>query len=121
MIKKDHNMRGDRLREIRELRQYSQRELADRCGLGEKQIFRYENNQNDPSSDHVVKIAKELSVTTDYLLGLTDDPNGAFKEEDLSAMERKLIIAVRERRIVEALQAFTTLSEDSDSAAVTSK
>lgn len=114
-------MRGDRLREIRELRQYSQRELALRCGLGEKQIFRYENNQNDPSSDHVAKLARELEVTADYLLGLVDDPQGQFKESELSAMERKLIIAVRERRIVEALQTFTTLSEDSDSTAITSK
>jgi transcriptional regulator with XRE-family HTH domain len=121
MIKKDHNMRGDRLREIRELRQYSQRELAVRCGMGEKQIFRYENGENDPTADTLAKIAKELSVTTDYLLGLTDDPDGSFKEEDLSAMERKLIIAVREGRIVEALQTFTSLSEDSDSAAITSK
>ncbi len=114
-------MRGDRLKQAREQLGYSQTELATRCDMGEKQVYRYENGLSDPSSDHLARMAREVHVTSDWLLDLTDDPQGQFKESDLSAMERKLIIAVREGRIVEALQTFTTLSEDSDSAAVTSK
>ena len=104
-------MRGDRLKEIRELRQLSQRELASLCGMGEKQIWRYENDESNPSSDHVAKIARELRVTTDYLLGVTDDPNANLTEDDLSPMERKLIAAVRNGSIVEALETITGISK----------
>ena len=113
-------MRADRLKEIRELRQLSQRELAARCELGEKQIWRYENAESDPGSEHVAKIARELGVSADYLLGLADDPGLHFRETELSPMERKLITAVRHGLIVEALETITTISKSIDQPGVIS-
>ncbi len=96
-------MRGDRLRWARERMGLSQRDLALRCGLGERQIWRYENGDTDPNTSILITIAKELSVTSDFLLGLADDPKGEITEDDLSEMERKLIAAFRNGQIVEAL------------------
>ena len=67
---------GERLRVTRQQRQISQRELARRCGLGENTLYVYENNRGDPSIDSLISIAKELNVSTDYLLGLSDKPLG---------------------------------------------
>jgi len=120
IIKKDHRLRADRLKEVRELRQLSQRELAARCGMGEKQIWRYENGESDPGSEQVARIARELSVTADYLLGLSDEPSLHFTEDDLSPMERKLISAVRHGLIVEALETFAAMSKSVDQPGVTS-
>ena len=120
LTKRTTPLRGDRLKEIRELRQLSQRELAARCEMGEKQIWRYENEESNPTSDHVVKIARELAVSSDYLLGLGDDPGLHFKESDLSPMERKLVTAVRHGLIVEALETITTISKGIDQPGIAS-
>lgn len=88
-------MRGDRLREIRAKRGLSQRELAQRCDLGEQQIWRYENNETDPSGAIVMRIAKELEITTDYLLGLVDEPTDHLSTNDLTPAEWRLVQAYR--------------------------
>jgi transcriptional regulator with XRE-family HTH domain len=107
-------LRGDRLRELRQRRDYTQEELAEILDLGIRQIHRYESGETDPSGDIVARIAKLLGVTTDYLLGLVDEPDAHFSERDYSPMERKLITAVRKGRIVEALKTITTMSESID-------
>ncbi len=83
---------GDRIREIREGRGMSQTELAQRCGLGEKGIWRYENGQGDPSADILTRIARELDISADYLLGLSDKPQGNLHDE-LRGDERALLVA----------------------------
>ena len=47
----------------------TQRELANRTGLTEVSIGRYCNGQRSPNINTIVKIANELHVNTDYLLG----------------------------------------------------
>jgi transcriptional regulator with XRE-family HTH domain len=113
------NMRGDRLKDARESRQFSQKDLAERIGSTDKQIWRYENGLNDPTADVLTRIAKVLEVSLDYLVGLVDEPTEHFREDDLTAMERRLIMAVREGRIVEALKAFTAVSEKIDQPSIT--
>lgn len=107
-------LRGDRLRELRENFGLTQEELAERLNLGIRQIHRYENEITDPSGDIIARLAKELYVTTDYLLGLVDDPAQDLTEEDLSPMERKLVDAVRKGLIVEALETITVISKRND-------
>lgn len=86
------SLRVDRLREVREKRGYTQRELAKICGIGENQINKYENGGGDPSLSSLATIAQALGVSTDYLLGLSDDPhNEAYV--NLSPDELKLVNA----------------------------
>lgn len=79
--------------------------------VGLRMIPRYESGTADPSSDVVTRMAKTLAVTTDYLLGLTDDPTGQFEEDELSPMERKLIAAFRRGEIVEAFAIAAELAK----------
>ena len=46
--------------------------LEKECGLSRQIIEKWDNSI--PRSDAVVKIAKYFGVSTDYLLGLTDNP-----------------------------------------------
>src|SRR5258706_8559812 len=73
---KDMPLNRKRLRDIREKRELSQRQLSRRCGFGDTMIWRYENGDGDPSSDHLVKIARQLRVSSDYLLDLSDEELG---------------------------------------------
>jgi transcriptional regulator with XRE-family HTH domain len=104
-------MFGERLRTIREKRGLTQRELGALCGLGDKQIWRYENGQSAPNTEALIQLARILGITSDYLLGLVEQPDEHLTEETLSPMERKLIMAVRQGMIVEALEAVTSISK----------
>lgn len=104
-------MRGDRLKQVREQRGLSQRELAAVCGIGEKQVWRYENGESNPTSDILEKLVTELQISADYLLGFVDEPQSLLAEEGLSPAERKLIAAVRQGRVVEAVETSIELSK----------
>lgn len=84
-----------RLRALRERRGWSQRELARRCEIGESAIGKYESGLSDPSSSILKRIAGVLGVSADYLLGLTDDPNGHLGDDQLNDEEQAMVDAYR--------------------------
>jgi transcriptional regulator with XRE-family HTH domain len=88
-------MRGDRIKYLREQVGYTQEDLSAMLDLGSKEIWRYENNKTVPKADTLGVIAKFFNVTSDYLLGLSDDPKETITEHDLSDIERHLIDAFR--------------------------
>lgn len=87
--------RGDRLREAREQRRLSQSEMDLEIGAGINYIGRVERGEVDPTSRHVAAIARVLGVSSDYLLGLTDDPLHQVMVPELSADEQAFIQALR--------------------------
>jgi transcriptional regulator with XRE-family HTH domain len=59
---------GERIRQLRAERGWSQGELAARLGGDPGQISRYETGKISPSIDVVVKLAEAFDVSADYLL-----------------------------------------------------
>jgi transcriptional regulator with XRE-family HTH domain len=59
---------GDRIRELRTERHWSQGELAEQIGSDARQISRYEHGKITPSVEVVVKLAETFDVCVDYLL-----------------------------------------------------
>jgi transcriptional regulator with XRE-family HTH domain len=96
-------MIAERLRQMRELRGYSQRELAEYLSMGELQIWRYENAETEPKGDVVARIANILGVTSDYLLGLSDNPGG-YNDEKLTPNEMKILSALRRGQPFKAIK-----------------
>lgn len=88
-------MIGERLRNARIKKGYSQRALSMALNIGENEVYRYEKGKTNPSSEALEKIAKALEVSADYLLGLTDDPVAYMKIGDLSEFEARIIDAIR--------------------------
>lgn len=98
-------LRGDRLRDLRLNKQYTHQELADLLDINIRQIARYESGETDPSSDVVSRIAVTFNVSTDYLLGFTDDPIPyALQERDLTAKEYSVVMAMRNGGTIEAIK-----------------
>lgn len=54
-------------------------ELEKKAGLGEKSIYSWK--RSTPNSDKLRKVADVLHVSTDYLLGRTDEMNPSSKNE----------------------------------------
>jgi len=84
-----------RLRIVREALNVSQHELARLCGLSINQISRYELGLREPTSTSLIKIARALNVSMDYLVGLTDEPNGLLAAQELTIYERGVLEAFR--------------------------
>ena len=95
MTERKRIFRGDRLKWIREKRGLTQEELNQRLGFGGTQTYRYETGRADPSTEVLGRLATELGVTTDWLLGLVDEPHEHITMENLSPTEHALISAYR--------------------------
>lgn len=72
-----------RLVAARKKRELSQDDLAQRSGLKPAAVSHFETGARKPSFDNLRRLADALSVTADYLLGRTDDPEG-FAESDVA-------------------------------------
>ena len=61
---------GDKIREQRIVKGFSQAQLADLVGVTPSAVSSYETSERQPSCAVLIKIATRLNVSTDYLLGL---------------------------------------------------
>ena len=64
---------AERLRIAREARELNQAELADKAGLQGSAISHFETGGRRPSFANLRRLADALQVSTDYLLGRTED------------------------------------------------
>lgn len=85
---------GERIKERRKQLGYSQHELSNLTGISHMQISRYEQNVNQPTSEVIVTLAKVLNISTDWLLGLTDE---GFDIGGLSDLERQAVSILRSK------------------------
>jgi len=65
---------SERLKAARELREWSQSDLAGRAKMPQSSIAHFEAGSRKPSFDTLRRLANALEVTTDYLLGRVGDP-----------------------------------------------
>lgn len=68
---------SERLKELREQRQLSQEQLAEALSIPRSTIAHYESETGSlrlPRPERLQQIADFFQVSTDYLLGRTDDP-----------------------------------------------
>lgn len=65
---------GARLKEAR-VGKASQAEIAKLLYTTQQQISKYENDVQEIPCRHIITLARYYNVSTDYLLGLTDDPD----------------------------------------------
>lgn len=68
-------MIGKKIKELREIKQITQEELAKYLGVAPQTVYKYEKEINEPDLKTTSKIAEYFNVTTDYLLGRTDNPD----------------------------------------------
>lgn len=67
---------SQQLKRFRAARHLAQKDVAAVLGMKQPSYAQYEQRErpSTPSADSVIKIALAFGVSTDYLLGLTDDP-----------------------------------------------
>lgn len=63
-----------RLIEVRKSNGYTRKRLAGELNRPYRTITNYESGEHEPGHKYLIEIAEKFGVTTDYLLGLSDDP-----------------------------------------------
>lgn len=74
---------GERIREARKAKGFTQKQLADKIGAKHNSISDWENNKNKPDPDTIEILCGVLSITPNYLLKAT--------AEDFSIAEKNII------------------------------
>lgn len=78
---------GEKIKSLRETRQISIAELAERTGLAEEQINRIENNVDIPSLAPLIKIARALGVRLGTFLDDQDEMGAVVYHKDEETKE----------------------------------
>lgn len=92
---------GDKIKELRKNKEWSQEYVADKLHISIGALSRYENGMFEPKSLSLVKdFATLFNVSTDYLLGKSDIKNPeelpknfefAFHKEDIEGLTKEEI------------------------------
>lgn len=93
--------------ELRKKTKLSQEELAERIGVSQKSISKYEQQTVRPSWEALIAMADLFNVTVDYLLGRSDMPEHLSAEPSSYSPSAPL-----EPDTQKILNTFSMLNED---------
>jgi len=65
-------MIGERLKEIKKIRGITQADIAEITGVSVSAVKKWEQDQTDPNTGILIKLADHLNVSIDYLLKRSD-------------------------------------------------
>ena len=71
---------AERLRLVREIRGLTQSQLSEKTKIPSTSISHLESNSSKPSFDNLRRLAKELEVSTDYLMGRVESEDDFFPD-----------------------------------------
>jgi transcriptional regulator with XRE-family HTH domain len=94
-------MLGKRLSELRKKVKLRQEDLAQKIGIARTTYAMYEQGKREPDYETLQKLADFFEVSTDYLLGRTDNPNPGkeeFEDPELGLWFKELKEASPERQ-----------------------
>lgn len=86
---------GMRLKELRENKQLSQQEVAERLSVGRSTISGYERNTITPSVEQLVRMVVLYNTSLDYMMGI-DDRTCLFLD-DLDESQQQAVIDIVDR------------------------
>lgn len=90
----------DRVKETAKKNGYSLTELAVKAGIGEKSIYAW--TTREPTVATLQKVADVLHVSTDYLLGRTDEMNATSSDKKVTdILDNETILAFDGMEIAE--------------------
>lgn len=81
----------ERLKEQRNLKHLSQKDVADAVGMSASIISNYENGERLPSLENLIILARFYKCSTDYLLGIEKSNSEVIDVSMLSAEQVQIL------------------------------
>lgn len=100
---------GKKLKAEREKRKWSQKFVAEKTGITNTVLSNYERDYRDPDTDTLKRLADLYEVTTDFLLGRSDNPN---EQKKVSVAGQQINLTPDELKIFEELKKYPILFHD---------
>lgn len=66
-------MIGKQLKEMRLVKRLTQKDIADALGVSDSTVQKWEQDLADPNTDKLIKLAKILDCSLDYLFGFDSE------------------------------------------------
>lgn len=109
---------GERITQLRKQSGYSRTVFAEKIGIPHTTLRNYETGAREPGHSFLIKMAREFSVSTDYLLCLTDNPAPGYMKKSPAPAEAETEEDVFSHeygaRIIKALQLLGFIGEGQD-------
>lgn len=70
---------GSRIQSMRGYRRLTQEQLGSMVGVSKQTMSGWEHDSSKPNADYIRALCKALECSADYLLELTNDPNGTVR------------------------------------------
>lgn len=77
---------GSRLKELRNEKKFSQKQVAEDMGISITTISQYENDSRFPNEEILKRLCLYYQISSDYLLGLTDVKHSPMSKEEAKEM-----------------------------------
>lgn len=77
-------MEFKRIKDLREDNDKRQKEIASFLQITQQQYSLYEKGTRTIPVEFLIRLAKYYNVTTDYILGLTDEPQPIYKAKNIT-------------------------------------
>lgn len=97
---------GKRLKELRLKHNLTADEVASAVGVSRNQMFRYEGNQTDVTSETLMKIANFFDVSTDYLLGRSNTQQEGVSPKGTFTVDVTRLVTISPERAAHLIKAF---------------
>ncbi|APC46455.1 helix-turn-helix domain-containing protein [Aeribacillus pallidus] len=98
-----------RLKYLRDKHNYSQKKVAESLGISNVQLSRYETGDRKPDPEMIAAFAEFYNVSTDYLLGKTDNPT---PKEIVKISGKEIELTPEELKLFEELKKHPALFHD---------
>lgn len=83
----------NRIKEVRKQKKLSQVELASKLGVNQTAISQWERGSTLPSGNLLPKLTALLDTSSDYLLGISDEPPVKIDSDDIiSKITRQIVL-----------------------------
>lgn len=103
-----HMTTGEKIKQLRSKKGWSQRDLAKETGLNSSIINRYEKDSAFPNGESLIKLCKALGISADYLLFENAPRTGRITIRDQELYEKFLLIEKMPEKDREAVKTLLT-------------
>lgn len=92
------------LKKLRFKKGISQQGLADRIGISQQSVNKYENHKIEPDISTLIAIADYFETTVDYLIGRTDEKGNRVTPSNTDiVMEKYIALSDKEKKCVDII------------------
>jgi len=104
-------MIGENIKQLREGKKMSQKDLAERMDMARPAISKWENGKSEPSSSQLVRLAKIFGVSTDTVVGNSSDTKKIIVIDTSALIKRPSILEELIERFDEVIIPEIVISE----------